>query len=89
MPGRHKAGFAALCIKASGLKNAQPSGAPMVFDDRTGKTALVLAGRYPQAHMKNRAGGELCLFDRQTRQAAVIEADQLTVKSPPPAARRP
>ncbi|RYX96122.1 MAG: hypothetical protein EOO28_08785 [Comamonadaceae bacterium] len=82
----HDQEVAATCLKASGLKNARVAGAPMVFDDRTAKTVLVISGRYPQPHMKNRAGRELCLFDRKTREAFVTEADQITVAAPP---RRP
>ena len=85
----HDKEVAAICIKASDLKNAQVAGVPMVFDDRIGKTALLLSGRYPQPHMKNKAGRELCLFDRKTREAVVTEADQLSTASRPPAPRRP
>ena len=78
----HDKEVAASCVKASTLKNAQPAGQPMAYDDRAGMTVLLISGRYPQAHMKNRAGRELCLFDRKTRAAYVIEADQINaVKS--------
>jgi len=43
-------------------------------------TALVLAGRYPQKHMNNRAGRELCVWDRKAGKAYVSEADQLLPK---------
>ncbi|RZJ16362.1 MAG: hypothetical protein EOO54_17130 [Haliea sp.] len=76
----HDKEVAAACASASGLKNATASGVPMVFDDSIGKTALVVTGRYPQAHMKNARGRVLCLFDRKTRQAVVTEADQLSVR---------
>lgn len=65
------------CKAVSQLKSPRPSGALVSYDDTVGWTALVLKGRYPQPHMKNRAGRELCLFDRKTRQAHVVEADQL------------
>jgi len=62
------------CIAASGLKDARPVGGPIAYDDRVPVTALVLAGRYPQKHMNNRPGRELCVWDRK---AYVSEADQL------------
>ncbi|MDO9404367.1 MAG: hypothetical protein Q7T87_10065 [Polaromonas sp.] len=84
----HDKEVAATCATASGLKNAAAAGVPMVFDDSIGKTALVIAGHYPQPHMKNARGRVLCLFDHKTRQAVVTEADQLTV-APARAATRP
>lgn len=81
----HDKEVAATCAKASGLKDAQPVSTPMAYDDRVGFTVLLIQGRYPQPHMKNRAGRELCLFDRQTKDAAVIEADQLGLRSAAPA----
>ncbi|RZI81120.1 MAG: hypothetical protein EOP38_20380 [Rubrivivax sp.] len=66
------------CKAVSQLKSPRPAGALVGYDDTVGWTALLLKGRYPQPHMKNRAGRELCLFDRKTRQAHVVEADQLT-----------
>ncbi|WP_413625744.1 hypothetical protein [Luteibacter sp. Lutesp34] len=65
------------CIAASGLKDAKPVGGPIQYDDRVPVTALVLAGRYPQKHMKNRPGRELCVWDRKAEKAYVSEADQL------------
>jgi len=68
------------CIAASGLKDAKPVGGPIRYDDRVPVTALVLAGRYPQKHMKNRPGRELCVWDRKAEKAYVSEADQLLPK---------
>ncbi len=81
----HDREVAATCAKASGLKDAQAVGLPMAYDDRVGITALLIQGRYPQAHMKNRVGRELCLFDRETREAAVTEADQIGLRAAAPA----
>ena len=85
----HDKEVATSCAKASGLKDAQAIGKPMVYSDRVGFTALLIQGRYPQPHMKNRVGRELCLFNRENRQAAVTEADQITqltrTRSAPPA----
>lgn len=65
------------CIAASGLKDVKPVGGPIQYDDRVPVTALVLAGRYPQKHMNNRPGRELCVWDRKAGKAYVSEADQL------------
>jgi hypothetical protein len=81
----HDREVAATCAKASGLKDAQAVGTPMAYSDRVGLTALLIQGRYPQPHMKNRVGRELCLFDRETREAAVTEADQIGLRSAAPA----
>ena len=40
-----------------------------------GYTALLLQGRYPQKHMKNGLGRELCLFERKSGTAHVKQAD--------------
>ncbi|MNI99318.1 hypothetical protein D3C73_1583650 [compost metagenome] len=48
-------------------------GKPAEFDDRVGYSALLLEGRYPQKHMNNRKGSELCLFNKQDKTAFVTE----------------
>ena len=64
-----------------GLHRRQPIeahktlGKPALFRDDVGYTALLLQGRYPQKHMKNRLGRELCLFERKSGTAHVTEAD--------------
>lgn len=65
------------CTKLSGLKDVKAAGKPVLFDDRLGITALALSGRYPQAHMNNRAGRELCLYQRKSGKAYISEADSL------------
>lgn len=65
------------CVAASGLDGAKPVGAPIQYDDRVPVDALVLAGRYPQKHMRGRSGRELCVWDRKAHKAYVSEADQL------------
>jgi hypothetical protein len=60
------------CIKASQLKNVKPSG-KAGFDDSVGYEALMLQGRYPQPHMKNLPGNELCLYNRHSKKATVTE----------------
>ncbi|WP_211454028.1 hypothetical protein [Collimonas antrihumi] len=72
----HRAMVTASCINASHLKAAKPVvSAPVEFPDEIGYTALLLQGSYPQSHMKNRKGRELCLFDKKTQKAYISEAD--------------
>jgi hypothetical protein len=65
------------CVAASHLNRARPGGQRVDFDDAVGYSVLVIIGRYPQSHMKNRPGRELCLFDKRTRRATVTDADKL------------
>ncbi len=65
------------CLAASQLKAAQPVGRPAEFDDAVGYSAILIQGRYPQPHMKNALGRELCLFDKQRRSAHVSEWDSI------------
>lgn len=67
----------ASCLKASQLKGAQAIGQPAQFDDQVGYTALLLQGRYPQAHMKNQSGLELCLYNKKAKRASVTEWDSI------------
>lgn len=69
------------CVGASSLKNAKPAGAPAMFDDSVGYSALLIKGRYKQAFMKNKAGTELCLYDRKSKKALITEWDN--VSTPP------
>ncbi|NWL77079.1 hypothetical protein DM872_09460 [Pseudomonas taiwanensis] len=73
----HDARLLSACKAVSSLKDVRPAGQPVLFDDRLGLTALVLEGRYPQPHMKNQRGRELCLFERKSRKAHIAEADAL------------
>jgi hypothetical protein len=63
----------ASCTKASQLKQTVAVGRIAQFDDRVGYVAVLLQGRYPQAHMKNKVGRELCLFDKKSKAAYVTE----------------
>lgn len=65
------------CLKASQLKDVSVVGNTARFDDRTGFDAVLLQGRYPQRHMNNRQGRELCLYQRKTRSASVTEWDSI------------
>ncbi|MGB9332119.1 MAG: hypothetical protein WCB10_15245 [Steroidobacteraceae bacterium] len=51
------------CVAASSLREVRPAGARVDFDDRIGYSALLIVGHYPQPHMRNQPGRELCLFD--------------------------
>lgn len=66
------------CVAGSSLKNVKPAGAPAMFDDSVGYTAVLLKGQYKQAFMKNKAGTELCLYDRKNNKALVTEWDNVT-----------
>ena len=61
------------CIEASGLAKAKAS-EPVVFSDDIGYVALLVAGTYPQKHMKGQKGQMLCLFERSTGKASAEEA---------------
>ncbi|MDK1396500.1 hypothetical protein [Pseudomonas protegens] len=65
------------CTQASGLQNPNPVGTIAQFPDQVGVSALLLQGRYPQKHMRGQSGIELCLYNRQTGQAAVSEWDSI------------
>lgn len=61
------------CLKDSQFKQAHALGKPAEFDDQVGYSALLIEGVYPQKHMNNATGTELCLYDRQRQQAFVTE----------------
>ncbi|WP_426166832.1 hypothetical protein [Sandarakinorhabdus sp. DWP1-3-1] len=67
------------CLKASELKNAAIVGEPILFSDATGKTAILVTGRWRPAHMRNARATMLCLYDRSTRRAETQEALRWTV----------
>ena len=71
----HEKEVVSACAAASNLRHAKPGGKLIDFDDRVGFTAVVIAGRYPQPHMKNKRGRVLCLFDKRTRTPYVSDAD--------------
>lgn len=72
---KHDQEIKAACIKASQLKNAKTVSNVMLFDDRVGYTALLIQGKYPQAHMKNKTGQELCLWNKTSKKAYVTEVN--------------
>jgi hypothetical protein len=74
------------CVGASSLRDARAAGTRVDFDDSVGYSALLIIGRYPQPHMQNQPGRELCLFDKRTRTAVVADADSLIIRKAAPAA---
>lgn len=76
----HEKRVASACLKATTLKQARVASAPAEFEDRVGYTAVLVQGRYPQAHMKNQPGAELCLYHKQSRKAFVTQWDSVQGK---------
>ena len=72
----------AACRKASDLKNAATLGAPVLFSDAMGKTAVLVTGIWRPAHMKGARATMLCLYDRASRTAETQEARRWTVPKP-------
>jgi hypothetical protein len=75
------------CVAASSLRHARAAGERIDFDDEVGFSALLIAGEYPQPHMRTQHGRELCLFNKHTRTAAMADADRLLSIQPAPGAR--
>ena len=67
-----RAGRAA-CAAAANF--ARPTiSAPLNFSDQVGRDAMLVRGMYKQRFMKNAWGTMLCLYDRRTHRAEVVEA---------------
>jgi hypothetical protein len=49
------------CQTASGLKDARAAGQPVDFTDRV---LVVVTGRWPQPHMKNKQAKFACLYEK-------------------------
>jgi heat shock protein HslJ len=62
----------AACIKAANLTGAT-AGPPIRFSDRTGVDARVVAGTWPQPHMKGAKAKMLCLYNRKNKRVEVQE----------------
>lgn len=62
------------CLRASGFRNAAFAPSPLRFSDRLGVDARLITGTFPQPHMKGRQGMALCLYDRKTKRAEVVDA---------------
>jgi hypothetical protein len=72
---KHDQDVKAACIKASQLKDAKTVSNVMLFDDRVGYSAILIQGKYPQAHMKNKIGQELCLWNKTSKKAYLTEVN--------------
>ncbi|KAB7645600.1 hypothetical protein [Polymorphobacter fuscus] len=72
---------AAACRTASDLRDAAVVGAPILFSDTAGKTALLVTGRWRPAHMKGARATMLCLYDRTSRRAEAQEAPGWTART--------
>ena len=68
----------AACRKASDLKNAATLGAPVMFSDATGRTAVLVTGNWRPKHMKGARATMLCLYDRAAGTAETQEAKRWT-----------
>jgi hypothetical protein len=64
----------AACVAASELKDAKPVSAQVLFPGDRQQVAVLIAGIYPQPHMKGAAGTVLCLYDQKSATAQVSEA---------------
>jgi hypothetical protein len=73
----HRSEVISKCGIASGLKDAKLVGDLVEYDDSVGFTAALIAGIYPQPHMRNQPGRSLCLFDKRSRTAHAAPADAL------------
>ncbi len=67
------------CRKASDLRNPKTLGAPLLFSDAAGKTAMLVTGTWRPKHMKGARAVMLCLYDRAARIAETQEAGKWTV----------
>lgn len=72
---KHDQEIKTACIKASKLKDVETLSNIMLFDDRIGYSAILIQGKYSQAHMKNKTGRELCLWNKTTKKAYLSEAN--------------
>jgi hypothetical protein len=73
-----KAGRAA-CAAAANLARPTVS-APLNFSDQVGRDAMLVRGMYKQRFMKSAWGTMLCLYDRRTHRAEVVEAKGWTAR---------
>ena len=66
---------AAACAKASGFRDPLVSSATVRFSDLLGLDMRLVAGVYPQPHMKGARGQVLCAYDRRTGKTEVQDAE--------------
>jgi hypothetical protein len=70
------------CLARSGLRQPRPLGELVDFEEMS---LLAIGGTYPQPHMRNRPGIELCLFDRRSRRASLVPGERLILERTPQA----
>jgi len=73
----HKVEVVSKCSQASGLKEPRLIGDLIEYDDRVGYSVALIAGLYPQPHMRQQPGRSLCLFNKRSRTAHAAPADAL------------
>lgn len=62
------------CLRASGFRDAAYAPEPLRFSDRIGVDARLVTGTYAQSDMKGKQGMVLCLYDRKSKRAEVVDA---------------
>lgn len=62
------------CLRASGFRDAAFAPSPLRFSDQMNVDARLITGTYVQRHMKGKQGMVLCLYNRKTRRAEVVDA---------------
>src|SRR3546814_6121823 len=62
------------CLRASGFRDAAYAPEPLRFSDRLGVDARLVTGTYAQSDMKGKQGMVLCLYDRKSKRAEVVDA---------------
>ena len=73
----HKLEVVSQCSQASGLKEPRLIGDLIEYDDRVGYIVALIAGLYPQPHLRQQPGRSLCIFDKRRRTAHAAPADGL------------
>ncbi len=63
------------CAQASGFREPLVSPATVRFSDTLGLDMRLVAGIYPQPHMKGARGQVLCAYNRRTGATEVQDAD--------------
>ncbi|MFN3898492.1 MAG: hypothetical protein ACK4PM_14290 [Acinetobacter junii] len=72
---KHDQEIKTACIKASKLKDVKTLSNVMLFDDRFEYSAILIQGKHSQAHMKNKIGRELCIWNKTIRKAYLSEVN--------------
>lgn len=62
------------CEQESGLKRARALGEPVDFE---AKVLVIVEGRWPQKHMKNKLAHYACLYDKRAKSAEAHEVQTI------------